>query len=120
MRLAGSRVLKEPAGNPPLVAEAASADTEEVGEEEDEVLDVVVADVVVVVVDDDDAAAAAADDEVVASGLGASPALVGSATLDGTLLGPEVSVPFVALAEPGPIVSERLGLVWELGWQLTR
>lgn len=48
--------------------------------------------------DDDD------DEELVglaASGLGASPALVGCcALLDGTLLGPEVSVPDAVAVEP--------------------
>jgi len=107
--VAGSSVLKEPAGNPLSVAEAASAGTEVV---EDEVVDddndVVV--VVVVIVDDDVAAG-----EVVASGSVASPVLVGFATLDGTLLGPEVSVPAVVLAEPGRFVSRQLGFAPNVG-----
>lgn len=127
VRVAGSRLWKPPSGaNEEAAAAVAVVDVVNVvdgdeeaaleGEEavEDEVSVVAVAVLTMMEVSVDDAATAAAivvvvdaeevavgevaDDAAETSGLGASPALVGSDTLDVTpLLGPEVSVPEVVI-----------------------
>lgn len=98
-------MLKAPTGKSLWDAEAASSVAGSGAEDFDEVEVVFVVVVVCEVVDEDgdeEVDDDVADDVVVVAGAcdSASPVLVPSATLDGTLLEPEVSVPDDGLAAP--------------------